>query len=391
MPRLLRTAWLVVGMLLTVAATASAAKLPTPTIAPPIKFPDAPAGTAFDGNGMWIWYASRTSGGGNVDAVAARAQRSAVTTVFLKSSDGTSYWSQFNAAYVAALKARGLKVCAWQYVYGNHPVLEAREGRRAIEAGADCLVIDAEIEYEGKYAHASTYMSKLRAYAGPDYPIGLAGWPYVDYHPGYPFSVFLGPGGAQFNVPQMYWKAIGVSVDTIYAHTYLWNQLYGRPIAPLGQLYQRPTSGEIQRFRQLATAYGAHGVSWWSWQEASSGAWNALGRAFTPLAAAIAPAPVAPTLERGARGDVVVWAQQHLLAAAQDVVVNGRFDTRTVRAVKAYQLASALPETGVLDAATWQSLLARPPAKVRWDARGRAVPATAKLPARAKEIPPKPH
>src|SRR4051794_35727655 len=137
MPRPLRTAWLVVGMLLTVAATASAAELPTPTIAPPIKFPDAPSGTAFEGNGMWIWYASRTSGGGNVDAVAARAQRSAVTTVFLKSSDGTSYWSQFNAPYVAALKARGLKVCAWQYVYGNHPVLEAREARRAIRAGAD--------------------------------------------------------------------------------------------------------------------------------------------------------------------------------------------------------------------------------------------------------------
>ena len=108
-------------------------------------------------------------------------------------------------------------MCAWQYVYGRVPLTEARLGRRA--TGADCLVIDAEIEYEGRYAQASTYMTKLRAYAGPTYPIGLAGWPYVDYHPAYPFSVFLGPGGAQFDVPQMYWKAIGTSVDAIYAHT----------------------------------------------------------------------------------------------------------------------------------------------------------------------------
>jgi hypothetical protein len=195
----------------------------------------------------------------------------------------------------------------------------------------------------------------------------------------------------------MYWKAIGVSVDQVYAHTYLYNSLYGRAIAPLGQLYQRPTRSEILRFRQLASAYGATGVSWWDWQETSSGAWNALARTLNPLAAAIAPGPVAPTLRRGARGDMVIWAQQHLLAAAEDVRVNGRFDTRTVRAVKAYQLASALRSTGQLDAPTWQSLLARPPAKVRWRAGtsvadgGRTGPPTAKLHARLREIPPKQH
>jgi hypothetical protein len=379
------------------AAAGAVATLPAPTIPPPIKVPDqSPAGTPFDGNGMWIWYATMSSGG-SPDAIAARAAASNIQTVFLKSSDGGSYWSQFNAPYVTALKQRGLRVCAWQYVYGRLPITEARMARRAIQAGADCLVIDAEIEYEGRYAQASTYMDKLRRYAGPAYPIGLAGWPYVDYHPAYPYSVFLGPGGAQFNVPQMYWKAIGVSVDTIFAHTYLYNSLYGRAIAPLGQLYQRPTRAEILRFRELASAYGAPGISWWDWQETSLGAWNTLARPFSPLTAALAPGPVAPTLKRGARGDVVVWAQQHLLAAAQDVSVNGRFDTRTVRAVRAYQLVAAVPVTGQLDAITWQSLLARAPAKVRWRtgvaaaSAGRTGPPTARLRARAREIPPKQH
>jgi hypothetical protein len=378
------------------APVAAAKQLPPPTIAPPINTPDpaaTPQGSAFEGDGMWIWYAGQSSGG-SPDAIASRAAKSGIETVFIKSSDGPNYWSQFNAAYVDALQAQGLRVCAWQYVYGRRPVTEARLARTAIRNGADCLVIDAEIEYEGKYAQAGTYIRKLRAYAGADYPIGLAGWPYVDYHPAYPFSVFLGPGGAQFNVPQMYWKAIGVSVDEIFEHTYLYNSLYGRTIAPLGQTYARPKSPDLDRFRELAAAYGAPGLSWWSWQATSTGAWNALARTLTPLAAAQTTVPVAPTIKRGAKGDVVVWAQQHLLAAGQEVSVNGRFDATTKRAIWAYQRAVGLPVSGMLDTPTWQALLALEPAPVRWRSGARAglpVPASAKLRPRMREIPPKPH
>jgi hypothetical protein len=379
-----------------VAPGATAAELPPPTIPPPINAPDpaaTPQGSPFEGDGMWIWYISQSSGG-SPNAIAKRAAKSGIETVFVKSGDGTNYWSQFNSGYVEALKARGLKVCAWQYVYGRRPATEARIARAAIRNGADCFVIDAEIEYEGKYAQADTYMRKLRAYAGPDYPIGLAGWPYVDYHPGYPFSVFFGPGGAQFNVPQMYWKAIGVTVDEIFEHTYLWNSLYGRTLAPLGQTYARPKSPELDRFRELATAYGAPGVSWWSWQSTSSGAWRALGREITPLLAAQTTAPIAPTVKRGAKGDVVVWAQQHLLAAGQKVKVNGRFDATTKRAIWAFQESVGLPITGMLDTPTWQALLTVEPAPVRWRSgarAGRPVPASAKLRPKMREIPPKPH
>jgi hypothetical protein len=62
--------------------------------------------------------------------------------------------------------------------------------------------------------------------------------------------------------------------------------------------------------------------------------------------------------------------------------------------VQAYQLASALPVTGTLDVPTWQSLLAREPAPVRWrsgSGTGQPLPASAKLRARMREIPPKPH
>src|SRR5207244_5335494 len=56
----------------------------------------AVSGTAFDGQGMWIWYLSRSSGG-NIAAIVAQARAAGVTTLFIKSSDGsTNYWSQFS-------------------------------------------------------------------------------------------------------------------------------------------------------------------------------------------------------------------------------------------------------------------------------------------------------
>ena len=118
-----------------------------------------------------------------------------------------------------------------------------------MRAGADCLVIDAEIEYAGKYAAAQTYIEALREGSARAYPIGLASFPYVDYHECVPYSVFLGPGGAQYNVPQIYWHAIGDSPDNAYAHTFIQNRIYGRPIAPLGQLY-----GGVKRRRSSASA-----------------------------------------------------------------------------------------------------------------------------------------
>ena len=71
--------------------------------------------------------------------------------------------------------------------------------------------------------------------------------------------MFLGPDGAQYNAPQMYWNDIGSSVDTVYANTYIANRIYGRPIFPLGQTYGGVSSAELLRFREEAVDYGATG------------------------------------------------------------------------------------------------------------------------------------
>ena len=318
-----------------------------------------------DGQGMWIWYVSRSSGGA-VPAIIAQAHAAGVSTVFVKSSDGSSnYWSQFSPQLVAELHAGGLKVCAWQYVYGTNPSGEAALGAQAVANGADCLVIDAEAEYEKKYASAQTYIQALRAKTGPSYPLALASFPYVSYHSSFPYSVFLGPGGAQFNAPQMYWHDIGVSVDTVYANTYIANRIYQRPIYPLGQTYGGVSSSEIVRFREEAVLYGATGWSFWDWQETTSNGWNALAAPLAPLSS-VTPNGEYPELSKGSKGDQVLALQEHLASAQPSQETTGNFAAQTEANLKAFQTAKGIAPSGVADAATWQALLALPAVEVNW-------------------------
>jgi hypothetical protein len=328
-----------------------------------------PTGSALDGQGMWIWYVSRSSGG-SVPAILAQAHASGVTTVFVKSSDGSSnYWSQFSPQLVAELHAGGVKVCAWQYVYGTNPAGEAALGAKAVANGADCLVIDAEAEYEGHYAAAQTYVTDLRAKIGPSYPLALASFPYVSYHPSLPYSVFLGPNGAQYNAPQMYWKDIGTSVDTVYANTYIANRIYGRPIFPLGQTYGGVSSSDVLRFREEAVDYGATGWSFWDWQETPSSGWSALAAPLAPLES-VTPNSEYPEVRAGRKGDQVLWLQEHLASAIPAQEVTGNFGSQTTANLKSFQSARGIAPSGIADPGTWAALLALPPVAVDWTGGG---------------------
>jgi hypothetical protein len=344
---------------------------------------------------MWIWYLSRSSHG-NLAKIAARANSHGIDTVLIKSGDGMTYWRQFSSSVVGALHSRGLNVCAWQFIYGRKPGKEARVAAAAVANGADCLVLDVEGQYEGRYPQASTYMSILRSLIGGDFPVGLASFPYVDYHPALPYSVFLGPGGAQYNVPQLYWKDIGTTPDNGYIHTWVWNRIYQRPIDPLGQVYNNPKPGQIKRFRALALAHGFEGVSWWSWQSAGKRQWKAISVPVAP--AAVTPYPSYPFLRLGSKGDFVVWAQQLLAGAGYGVPIDGYFQAPTQSAVISFQAANGLSQTGYLDVPTWDVLLRNRPLAVRWTNGGAVAagshalalrpPRSATLPAVRDEIPP---
>ncbi len=315
----------------------------------------ATADDPFSGHAMWIWQLPKAAGGDPV-AIAAQAQEADVDTLIIKAAQGRTRWAQFSPDLVAALQAEGLTVCAYQRLEGSHMVAQAKAAAAAVDAGADCFVIDAESELEGRYRQARRYVAALRKRIGDDFPLGFTSFPYADLHQLLPYSVFLGPGGATVNLPQIYWKDIGDSPSAAFARTVSANRLYGRPLAPVGQLYSRPSRRDVLSFRRLALAYGVDGTSWWSWDSAVASGWTAIARRVVAPALP-ASVPDYPTIRPGFRGDYVVWAKDHLRELDYRVTRDTRFDRTTVRAVEAFQADNGLPVTGVLDDATWSALL----------------------------------
>ncbi|MSX01770.1 MAG: hypothetical protein F2813_01255 [Actinobacteria bacterium] len=370
------------------ALTAAAACLLLGAIAPQ-QSQGASINAAFKGQAMWIWQMPKTEGG-NVAKIVARAKKANVTAVYVKSADGSGAWQQFTKTLVKSLRASGLRVCGWQFVYGSKPTAEARAAATAKTAGAQCLIIDAESTYEGRYSSARTYMKELRKRVGSKFALGFTSFPYVDYHPSLPYSVFLGPGGAEVNMPQVYWRDIGTTVTKAMAHTWRENRIYGRPIHPIGQTYQAPPTRDIYTFRRLASAYRAPGYSWWEWSPTSSKVWNALGKEMPT--AEKASDPGWPTLRRGSKGDSVIRAQQLLASVtASGLKANGIFGTATVNAVKAFQKDHKLDADGVLGAGTWRLLgkvtvAAARSSRALIAASTEQIPRSATLPARRNEL-----
>jgi hypothetical protein len=352
----------------------------------------------YRGDGMWIWYVSRASGG-DLGRIARKARRHGIETVYIKSSDGSTSWSQFRRGLVSYLHGRGLRVCAWQFVYGRRPGAEARRGAEAVEKGADCLVVDAESNYEGRYAAADTYVDKLRHKIGDSFPTALTSFPYVDYHPAFPYSVFLGPGGVRYNLPQLYWHTIGVTVGEGYQHTFRFNRVYRRGIYPLGQTYDDPPPRQIRRFRRMAISYELGGLSWWSWQHTSRREWRAVGRNVQAIPGAGRSGSGYPMLAKGSRGDLVVWAQEHLKRSEESLPVTGYFGRQTRRAVRRFQRSKGQADDGRVGPRTWRALLDVAPRTVDWSSRtarrggkrSSADPRSASLRALRDEIPPPSH
>lgn len=350
---------------------------PTNTSAAPAVI-KVPKKNPFATHAMWIWELAATDHG-NLSQIIATAKADGIGTLMIKSGDGRTPWSQFNRTLVREIHAAHLKVCAWQYVYGNYAAAEAAVGALAKRDGADCLVIDAEVQYQGRYVAAQTYVRDLRRLIGKNYPVGLAGLPYIQYHTNFPYSIFLGPGGTQYNVPQMYWIDIGTTVPYVFATTYEFNEIYQRPIFPLGQLYAdsegSPNSLSIGQFNTIAKDYRATGVSWWDFQSATP-AWlldtdrsSAAPAGFVPLTSAV-------TLVKNDLGDMVVWAQERLDGAGANLTVDGDFGAATQTAVESFQAKHRLAVTGKLDGRTWDALLKYRATGVTWSARGNLVYAT---------------
>jgi hypothetical protein len=336
-------------------ALALGALLPAPALA---AGPSVPA--PFAGAALWVTQIPAAQTGQQLVAEAAGA---GVRTLYVKAAEGSSPEAQFSAALVGEMRSAGATVCAWTFAYGQSPSAEAAAAVAAVHDGAQCLVVDAEGQYDKLYGAAQLFVRTLRSQLGAGFPIGLAGEAEILRHPTFPYSVFLGPGGFNVFLPEIYWLELGVSADAAFAATIGGDSLYGRAVLPVGQLFGSPTAAEVTRFRALARAFGSPGLSFFDLDSAQPQALAALS---APLPRLARKAILAPTLHAGACGDEIVQAQELLDAAGAHLPVGGFFGAETARAVASFQSRHRLAPSGVLGPATWRALLRLHPREPSW-------------------------
>jgi hypothetical protein len=229
--------------------------------------------------GLWIWQVTRCEGG-DPQKIAKVAAAAGLDWVALKVADG-AYPSNRDPdrahlsllpPVVDTLRAAGLKVWGWQYVYGDDWCGEAAVASR--QAGAlalDGFIIDAEAEYKrpGRDAVAARYLDQLRA-EHPGLPLALSSYRYPTLHPEFPWDAFL--SRVDRNMPQVYWEGAHDPVEQLERSVAEFDaRAIRRPLVPVAPVYRKgdwaPTAADICYFRIAVGELGLPGWSFFSWDE----------------------------------------------------------------------------------------------------------------------------
>lgn len=235
-----------------------------------------------EGKGMFIWKVPRCEGG-NPTAIASTAKAAGMTHVLLKIANGNTVYhgtwndpTDYTTPVVEALRAKGIQVWGWHYVYGDDPIGEANVAiRRIKQYNLDGYVIDAEEEYkkDGRRAAAKRYMTQLRS-AMPSLEIALSSYRFPNYHPQLPWKEFL--EGCTLNMPQVYWlKAHNPGEQLTRCVREFQAMTPSRPIVPTGAAFRewgwKPSAQEVLEFFKTARSLNMTGINFWEWYDARAG------------------------------------------------------------------------------------------------------------------------
>jgi hypothetical protein len=340
-----------------------------PAAAPAPEPPTVPSqrGALPAGKGMWLWQPER-SDGGDPHAIVARARAAGLTHIYVRTGSSRMgfYAQDFLNAILPVAHANGIRVYGWDFPYFDawgddvHRALAAIHHTTPDGHRIDGFSADIETQSEGTRIspqHATAYGQALRGFVGPDYPL-IATIPRPSPRlvaAGYPFAEIVAPFDGI--APMVYWMNRDPGTDV--AGTLEFLSGFGKPVMPVGQAYDGgpeggppgvPSRAQLIRFMQVAEQMGAVSVSFWSWQAADQQAWDAIADAWEFRLPAGSPDALSPG---------VIRAYQSLLTSVGFGVpaLNGVWDEGTTAAVAAYQRASRLPVTGIIDEATLAVLL----------------------------------
>ena len=237
-----------------------------------------------EGKWVWIWNWRRCDGG-DVARVAARLKAAGCTGAIVKAHDGARWFDQGEPwrEICRALKAQGLRVAAWAYIYGADWPGEAQLAIETVQYGeADAYVLNVESELKNHPDVAEALAGRIREAVGPNYPLFYSTFAIARYHREFPYAAFQRHcTGA---LPLVYWNAFRWPVEQALGWTYedyaALGEAPGR-VFPVGGLYREgyvpyPAREEVLRFAAQATSAGSPGISFWSYEHMDEAMWQAV-------------------------------------------------------------------------------------------------------------------
>jgi hypothetical protein len=237
-----------------------------------------------EGKWVWVWNWRRCDGG-DAARVAERLKAAGCSGVIVKAHDGARWFDQGQPwrEIARALKAQGLRVAAWGYIYGADWPGEARLAIETVQYGeADAYVLDVESELKNHPDVAENLTGRIREAVGADYPLLYSTFAIARYHREFPFAAFQHRcSGA---LPLVYWNAFRWPVEQALGWTYEDYAALGEPpqrVFPVGGLYREgyvsyPTREDVLRFSALAASAGSPGISFWSYEHMDEAMWQAV-------------------------------------------------------------------------------------------------------------------
>jgi hypothetical protein len=237
-----------------------------------------------EGKWIWIWNWRRCDDG-DVARVAARLKAAGCAGAIIKAHDGARWFDQGQPwrEICRALKAEGLRVAGWAYIYGADWPGEAQLAIETVQYGeADAYVLNVESELKNHSDVAEALASRIREAVGPNYPLFYSTFAIARYHREFPYTPFQ--RRCTGTLPLVYWNAFRWPVEQALGWTYEDYTALGEPpgrVFPVGGLYREgyvayPAREEVLRFAAQAASAGSPGISFWSYEHMDEAMWQAV-------------------------------------------------------------------------------------------------------------------